>query len=465
MTSRRPGAPEVRTARSAARLGHTRPVFTEARRGWWAAVVSLAVLFGLSLEFLENTGLSASSWVGTHAALRTQGLLLGGPFAVAAGCWHGGRERRRATGELFSSVPASPLRRTALAATPAVLWPAVGYALAAALRLAYAWGWQEVPYGSPFASLLVADTVAIASLGLLGFVAGRLIPWVLTAPVLATLAGVSMAYLGAGQLLAPGGLVDDDALRWLAPSNEHRQTWDEPVWWFGPASVVWFGGLALAALTAYAGRRAVAAASLAGAVAAAGVLVGTGGALWRPDPGATALTCTERSPQVCMSRVHALYLPEFSAAVSGVTSKLRRIPNAPERLVEVPTEYAGREPYFRRPVTTAHVPGRDESVLSDAPAVNYRQNLDAYTRDAAFNAAVYGCVKRPHVFESPVPKRYSDAVATWLAPSAEPSFALERSAATVLARIKAMPEHGRTAWLGDYFAAVRDCRPERIEAP
>ena len=455
-------APLPPAADRIARPRRANPLRTEARRGSWAALVTVALLVPSLLDLLSRRG-PAFNWIWTHDALRSAGLVIGVGFAVAAGCWHGGRERRRGTGELFSSMPVSPLRRTALAASPAVLWPVLAYVLTGAVCLLITWLGRGVPFGHPFPTLLVADAVAVGSLGLLGFIAGRLIPWILAAPVLATLVGVGTTVLGEGDIL-PAWIADGDALRWLAPTIEHANEWEEPVWWYGPLATLWFGGLAVAALLAYTAHRRFAAVSLATAVAAASVLVGTGDGLWRTDPVATAFTCTEGDPQVCMIRVHSPYLPEMSAAVAGLTSKLHTIPNAPDRLVEIPTVPDEKNLSRSRPIAAGLVPRRNEAVLSDAPPINYRENLGYYAENAAINAAVYGCVKMPYTYGSQVPSRYLDAVAQWLAPSRE-GMPGDSPAKPVLKRIKSMPERERTAWLGDYFAAVRDCDPGRIKAP
>ncbi len=445
-------SPPPKTAR-VTRPRPARPVRTEARRGWWAALVTLVLLLGTLFEVLSPRDNLVFSWVWAHDALRTGGLLLGGPFAIAAGCWHGGRERRRGTGELFSSVSASPLRRTALAATPAVLWPVLGYLLTAAVCLAVTWLKWDPSYGHPFPTLIAADAVAMGSLGMLGFVAGRVFPWVFTGPVLAGSANVVMVGLTDGDIASP--LVAGDELKWLSPLLEHWSPWDAPAWWFGPAAALWFGGLAVAALLLHTGVRRGAAASFAVALVSGSVLIGTGDGLWHADPGATALVCDGGKPQVCMVRVHQRYLPEISKMLKGVTGRLRHIPNAPERIVEVPPAEAGR------PVGVD--PRKHDSVLEEL-SINFRDLPEVIAGNQAFSAAEYGCRDEWKPDDtSPVPDKYRGAVAAWLAPS---EWKPDRGPAhKVLERIKAMPERERTAWLGDYFAAVRDCRPDRIEAP
>ncbi|SCK43092.1 hypothetical protein H181DRAFT_03756 [Streptomyces sp. WMMB 714] len=447
--------PSVSTlSRTAARPRRVRPPLTEARRGLWAAAVTLALLGGTLLELLPHRDNLTFSWVWLHDSLRAFGLLYGGSFAVAAGCLLGSREVRRGTGELYASLPASTLRRTALAAVPAVLWPVFGYVLTAAVAITITAVHFEPPHGSPFPTLLFADAVAVGSLGLLGFLAGRLLPRPLASPVLGGLTGLVLFSL-AEEDVFPFGVGLHDSLSPLGPAATHWLPWDAPAWWFGPASALWFGGVAAAALLAYAARRRLAVVALAVALTGAGVLVGTADGLWRTDPGATALTCADGSPKVCMVSVHSSYLPPVSRALKGVAARLRGIPNAPERLIEVPVAGTGRL------VPGAHVPRRDEAAIG-TPAVNFPDDPSYYAQEAAYRTALYGCAKSPETYETPIPEEYSTAVAAWL--SADPDGPWGPSG-KISRRLEAMSGGERTAWLGDYFAAVRDCRPDRIRAP
>jgi len=55
-------------------------------------------------------------------------------------------------------------------------------------------------------------------------------------------------------------------------------------------------------------------------------------------------------------------------------------------------------------------------------------------------------------------------VSVWLSAFYDGSRAAGPAGET-LRRIEASAPGERTAWLGEYFAAVRDCRLERIKAP
>lgn len=416
-------------------------------------LITPLMMYAVLFEISRSNGLYLDhSWVWTHDSLHTRALLLGGSFAVAAGFWQGGRDRRRGTGELLSSTPSPPLRRTALAAAPAVLWPLVGYLLTVAAAFVLTWTSREMPGSHPLAGLLVVDAVAIASLGLLGFVAGRVIPWWPAGPVLAVLAGYCMHSLAGGNL--PALILHQDALRAIGPTTAHGTPWEMPVWWYVPVAVVWFAGPALAALLACSGfRRRAAAVPLAVALAAGGVLAGTGNDLWRTDRAATALTCDTGTPEVCTVR-GAHSLSEAAGLLRGIRAKLRGIPDAPARLIEVPLPGTGHP--------AAKARGKDDALL-DPPLADFRTRPEGYRTRAAYTIAQFGCTRSLPQFTSPVPPKYSSAVAAWLAPSPDEPFPGSEKA--VLARIEAMSQQRRTAWLSDYFAAVRDCRPDRIEAP
>ncbi|OMI40196.1 hypothetical protein SPAR_07092 [Streptomyces sparsogenes DSM 40356] len=420
------------------------PLLTELRRGAGlpAGAATLAVLLFAMFTKADEW---LSDWTETTDMLRVAGLVLGAPLAAAVACWQGGRERRRRTEELLATVARPPLRQALLAAAPAVVWPVVGYLLTAVVCLA--WTWQYAGGDGPHVSLIVADATGIGSLAALGFVVGRVVPWRLAPPVVA-LVMYNIELLLANQ---------ESGISWLSPGKEHISSWDRPVWWFGPVSMVWTAGLAAAALLAYAARRrarALALAPLAAAVTAAVLLAQTGDGLWRPDPASAALVCDEGTPRVCATRVHSRMLPDASRALAGLTAKLRGIPNAPARIVEAPVD-------SRASRTDAALTGWD---------MYFRRNRIAEPEMFAANAAIG--VTEPYCPNVADADRYSDlneAVADWLAPIPRPKNMpgdqTEPGYTRVLKRLKAMPDGERTRWLGGYFAATRSCHPERVTAP
>ncbi|MGW6743287.1 hypothetical protein ACWGDX_21605 [Streptomyces sp. NPDC055025] len=435
-TSRVPrghAAPDTREDRVPARLRSVRPVRTELLRGigpWAGAAVALTIWVTMYPKVARWQG----HWTDTTDLLRVVGLLLCGPVAAAAGCWQGGRERRRGTGDLWTSFPRTRLRRTLPALAPAALWPLIGYLIGASGCLLATWPYASGP--PPFVSLVVADAVAIAALGVLGFVAGRLVPWRLAAPALAV-----VTYVG----LALPMYTDADA-RWLDPGLDHSFLWDRPVWWFAPASAVWTGGLAVAALLAYAARRrAVALVPLVLAVLAAVPIARTGDSVWRPDPDpeAARLVCDDGVPRVCVTEVNRKLLPAVSAALAGANAELRGVPGAPARWIEGPRALRAGEVRLPAPA--------DLAVRDRLPDPAYYANwavgallLEDFREECGWSGSDHSEEERAAV---------DAAVHQWLAPSRHFRWP---EAEALLERLEALDAERSRAYLARYLAAD-DC--------
>ncbi|MEU3426754.1 hypothetical protein [Streptomyces gardneri] len=302
------------------------PLRTELRRGlgpWTGAAVALTVFVTMYGKGLGWQG----RWADATNLLHVVAGLLCGPLALAAGCWQGGRDRRRRTTELWESVPRSPLRRLLVSVAPSALWPAAGLLLADAVCLLATWPY--VSAGRPFLELLAADAVAVAALGTLGHLAGRVVRWRLTAPLLGIVGYVALGLAA----------YTEGTARWLGPAGEHQFSWDRPVWWYGPVSMAWTAGLTLAVLLAYGLRparlRVLALVPLAVAVAAAGLILRLpqDQGPWRPDPALSRQICDDGTPQICLTAVDEALLPEVSAALAPLNSRLKGMPGAPARWV------------------------------------------------------------------------------------------------------------------------------------
>ncbi|MDT9688123.1 hypothetical protein Q5762_07105 [Streptomyces sp. P9(2023)] len=416
----------------------------ELRRGagpWVGAAVAVTILvtmYGKAPDW-------QSRWTDATDTLHVATGLLAGPLALAAGCWQGGRERRRGTLELLRSVPRGRLRRTLLAVAPSALWPAAGQLLATAVCLLATWPY--VGGGRPYLELVAADAVALAALGTLGHLVGLLVPWRLTAPLLAV-----AGYAGLGI-----GAYTESAARWLSPAAEHSSPWDEPVWWFAPASAVWTGGLALAALLAYAARparlRLLALLPLAAAVAAAvPVLRLPDEGPWRPDHEASRPVCDSGTPQVCVPALDRGLLPDISRTLAPLNERLRGLPGAPVRWVGGPNG-----------------PGAGETELPDPSldAVRGRlRNPDLYLNSAVQWLFSETC--RSEDFAGPEVERLGEvhlAVSEWLAPTPEGyGVPVGPSTERHLDALRAKSPAAQRDYLARYLAADR-CRPEEVPIP
>ncbi|MEU5398376.1 hypothetical protein ABZ348_03645 [Streptomyces sp. NPDC005963] len=422
----------------------TGPPVVELRRGvgpWSGLAMAIALGIALVDQADELPGWQ-NSWRDVTDLLRPLALLVGGPISIAAGCWQGGRERRHGTGELLAGGARSPLRQALTAAVPSALWPAVGYLTAAAGALLAAWPYVGA-WGRPSFSLIVSDACALASLGIVGFVVGRLAPWRLTAPALG-----GLVYLGFGTLSYTG------ARSWLNPAEQYFPRWDAPVWWYAPASIMWTGGLACAIFLVFAARRrAVALVPLTAAALAAALLTGEEGP-WRPDPRAGRLVCDGGAPQVCVSARDRSLLPQVTAALNGANARLHGIPHAPSRWVSGPQRTrAGEAPL--PPPGFFSLRGR---LREPAEYANWAvgQLIMKECRSGGGDSASHLRAQRVGM-----------GVVQWLAPSAVFDAAPWPEAKEHAARLHALPPSEQHAFLTRYLAFLSSevCRPEKVPLP
>ncbi|MFB7587412.1 hypothetical protein [Streptomyces sp. NPDC056169] len=421
------------------------PLRTELRRGlgpWTGAAVAVTVLVTMYGKAPEWQG----RWADVTNLLHVAAGLLGGPLALAAGCWQGGRDRRRGTNDLWESVPRSPLRRLLVAVAPSALWPAAGVLFADAVCALATWPY--VSAGRPFLELLAADAMAVAALGALGHLAGRTVRWRLAAPLLGIVGYVVLGLAAYRQ--GPS--------RWLGPAGEHQFFWDRPVWWYGPAAMAWAAGLALAAVLAYGLRsarlRPLALVPLAVAIGAATLILRLppDEGPWRPDPALSRQVCDTGTPQVCLTAVDEDLLPDVSAALAPLNARLKGVPGAPVRWVSGPGGPAG--------------PG--DVALPDARQDAVRDRL---ARPALYlNSAVswlFSDTCRPGDGTGPNAERASLvnlAVIEWLAPTTDDYGPATTGAQPYIDRLNAKSPAEQRDYLTRYLAA-NTCRPDEVPIP
>ncbi|MCG0069535.1 hypothetical protein L0F81_40850 [Streptomyces tricolor] len=422
------------------------PLRAEALRGFapWAGAAVLLTFGGM----LAGT---ADRWQGGWAETATEAhtaLLIALPLAAAAGCWQGGRERRRGTEELWATTVRPPLARLLVPALPVALWVAAGYLVAVAAALLATWPY--VQGDRPHLALVPGDTAVMAAGTLAGHVVGRVVPTRLAAPLLA-MAG----YLGLG-FLEMGGPA---GARPLNPADP-VPVGELPVWWQPWAMAVWTGGLACAAALAYAARRRVTALlPLAAALSAGALLAQAGDGLWHTDPLARRQVCdTSTTPAVCVNARYAGMLPQVGEALSGVTDKLEGVRNLPVRWAD----HGG-------------APRADEAPLPGLTPLGWSAVRGRLTDPEQFAwEAVTALSGRGDCPEGAVSTRVlwaDDAVESYLAPNALQKKGLvpggpdeERRILAARARLAGMAEDERRAWLSAYFAARAGCDAEGVPA-
>ncbi|WP_240658249.1 hypothetical protein [Streptomyces populi] len=450
----RPGDGSARARRSA-----PHPLRAEWLRGFapWAGA---GLLLALAWPMAARADQWQGSWGATTELLSTAAAMIGVPFALAAGGWQGGRERRRRTAELRSSTARTPLVQLLAAALPLACWLTAAHLLVVAGALAAC-----APYasaGGPAYTVFAGNALTLAACTVLGHTAGRAIPFRLTAPLLAIGGYVVVGALGTRQ----------SDVRHLAFCMAHvLGDNDLAVRWYPLVSALWAAGLAAAAalaLTAY--RRATALLPLAAALGAAVLLVSTGDGLLRDNPLAHRQVCdTSTTPDVCVNATYPGMLPEVTRALSGLTGRLEGVRNLPVRYEDL-----WRSPH----------PG--EAQLPNLSPLGWSVVRGKVTDPRRYAWEAAHMLVRPDCEQAPTADRITvtdEAVLRWLAP--EPGFAELREFSVTrarqegdtkrlawyraedeaYARLTSMSEGERRSWLGRYFATAAECGPKPSEVP
>ncbi|MFQ3562306.1 hypothetical protein QZN11_36660 [Streptomyces gramineus] len=428
------------------------PLLTEARRGFapWAGLAVLLTLGG-------TLAATADRWQGGWAETATElhaAVLIAAPAAAAAGCWQGGRERRRRTRELWETAVRPPLARFLVSALPTALWVAAGYLAAAGLALLATWPYALGGAGDgPRLARLPADAAVTAAAVLVGQVVGRVVPWRAAAPLLAVVGYVGLgvpavADSGAGRHLDPAFMVLDTSV---------------PVWWLPVAMTVWTGGLAGAAVLAYAARRRwTAVLPLAAATAAAVLLTQAGDGLWRTDPLVRRQVCdTSVTPAVCVNARYAGALPQLTDALSDVTGRLAGVRNLPVRWSD---RWGG--------------PRADEAGLPSLTPLGWSFVRGRLTDPVMFAWQAVGALQlRGDCPDDDAAHPADDAVRNYLAPRPDQEYfdrldargdtgqrAEPAGRRAARARLTGMGGAERRAWLSAYFAARAACDAKGVPA-
>ncbi|UYQ64351.1 hypothetical protein [Streptomyces peucetius] len=451
-TAAAPAAPD-----STAALRAPHPLRSELLRGsapWTGTAVAVTLGISLAAKAAQWQG----SWGETQTLLHVVASLLGGPLAAAAGCWQGGRERRRGTGELRATAVRGTLAQFLTAAVPTAVWIVAGYALVAAGALAATWPYTSA--GRPLLSWMLVDAVFLAAMTLLGHVVGRLVAWRAAAPALAVCCYPLLGVPSYGT----GGA------RHLSPASASTMGEMLPVWWQPIAAIAWMGGLAAAAVLAYAGRhRSTALLPLTAAAVAAAVVVQSGDGMWRDHPLSRKQVCdTAVRPHICVNALYAGLLSEVRSALGGLHGRLAGVENLPVRFEDLPADPGPGEAGLPMltPLGWSVVRGK----LTDPEQY-------AWEAAAAITGSHDACDARRSDERA---LRVDTAVTEWLAPGRARTeqdslrWALERGdqaeAADISAdraardRLAAMPDDARRAWLSRYFATADNCDPKDVPA-
>jgi hypothetical protein len=299
----------------------------ELRRSAGLGAALITVLVGV-VALYGAPGRWSSGWMALAMVLREYLILLW-PLALAAGAWQGRRDYRANVGELFATTARSRAQRMLPVLGAMAIMLTVAYLLVTVAGLA--WVGTTAGY-RPLLNFAVVTGVGVLALigaAWLGLGIGRMLPSPATAPALGV-AGVLLIF--------PSAFVSPD---WLAAAispifgtSQHHdyQTIDNRV---SGALAIWTAALAATGLVLFiaGGWRARAAALvpvLLGLTVAIGVVPRDPDVLDMPvDPTARELVCTDDTPTVCVSRVHAHVLEALTPLAREALTVLAKLPDTP----------------------------------------------------------------------------------------------------------------------------------------
>jgi len=309
---------------------------TELRRsaapviGVGVLLFTVGMLYGMSGPWWKGTAPWHEQWTGLAQWVRYLGVFLW-PLLLGAGAWHGLRDRRAGVRELLSSTPRSAWRRVLPTAG------ALAIGLAGAFVVVLVVGGVQVALTASYFHVKWVPVAAVGLLAYLGAVLlgaglGRLVPSLLTPPVLAV-----------GGVAVQISLIQSGWPEWLTPTIEAPEitvftTVSVPVTlvqalWFAAIAATGFGLLA---------------ANQARLRLAALLPVVLGLAITVPvlsqqdshvaDRDAVAMVCDEQDGRVCVTRAHEAELARFAGPAREALALLAKLPDAPTSVEELADE-------------------------------------------------------------------------------------------------------------------------------
>ncbi|MEU8327363.1 hypothetical protein [Micromonospora sp. NPDC048839] len=343
----------------------------ELRRSAALGVALLLLATGVPL-LITSTQFFAGRWM-LLAVIARSILVVLLPLALAGGAWLGRRDARHRVGELFTSTARPRWHRTTVTAGALAITVVAAYTLVCLVAA----GWVvPTAHYFPGATIVVAavGVPALLAAGWLGMAAGRAVPRVITAPVVAV---AGFALLGLVPELAAQRDPDLAAFRpepsalLLIPVINELDDFQTIMPRVSALQTLWLVALAATGLLLLGTvRRRATALALLPAVLGAAVAVpllpigGTRGAAV-VDPAAIELVCDNAGPQVCVTRVHAELLPDVvGPARQALAMMAAKLPNAPVRAVQ--TQQVSY--WARLDPRAAPAPHSADTVVFDTPS-------------------------------------------------------------------------------------------------
>lgn len=314
---------------------------------FWTGILTVVLSLGVFYLLPGPWGKSPDAWTEEWTSLaiwQRWPMNMLWPLALGAGAWQGRMSFRSNVDELLSATPKSVVRRavpTVAALCVSVVGGYLVFFLVGAVQVVanasyHHLGW--LPVTAVGALSLVA--AVLAGLGI-----GRVLPYVLTAPILAVLAfvGTSLALVASP---GSGSVIDGAVTRQFAlmmpifdsPDNPFLTVADrvsaiQGLWFLALAGT----GLGLYTLVSLKARVLALVPAVAAGVLAVSLLPTSQNDVFTPDESAMALVCADGTPRVCVSRLHESELPRAVGPAREALTLLAKIPGGPASAVETRT--------------------------------------------------------------------------------------------------------------------------------
>ena len=388
------------------------------------------------------------------------------PCIAAAAAWMAGRERRRGSGELLTTMPQSPLSRHLRVLLATIIWGVAAYLLVALVLLTLTA--RRATWGGPTFWPALIGLLALSTYGALGFALGRVIPSRFTAPLVGVASFFMQSFVAYGSY-ATRQLVENPRFGWLIYLSPVVELPASPwygiqpnIGWQQAAFLLGLGGLAIGAM-ALGERHTRAAWGLCGGAAILTVVgvvlihsaapIGTArerAAARMADPTAGLIpftpVCAGESFPICVHPAYQPWLTENAVSINRVVAPLRAVPGAPLRgeqwsplFGRVTTEVVMINP---QPDVQASASQFVDQLLASPEYVpeSWRQCPD-FNSATGYQSCWYA----------------RDAIKIWLLRQGGFNGDLPAQSAAIAAaeRFGALPETEQRAWLHANFAALR----------
>ncbi|RSM86000.1 hypothetical protein DMH04_15105 [Kibdelosporangium aridum] len=261
------------------------------------------------------------------------------PLALGAGAWQGRRDRRAKMDELLSTMPKSAFVRAMPAVVAMCVCATVAYLaifLVGAIQVIGNASYHHIGW----LPIMLVGILSMIAAVLFGMGIGRVLPYILTAPIVAVLAFVAttLALVGTPETKSALDSVISHQLATLTPVLDAKQdAFVLVATRVEVAQSLWFLGLTVTGfgLLTFVKRKALALIPAVVAVAIALPLLPSSRAeLYEQDALAAALVCEDR---VCVSRLHQDHLHEVIAPARQALDQLAKLPGGPTTVEEART--------------------------------------------------------------------------------------------------------------------------------